>query len=106
MRIYKIAQEYFQYWTDCVSSTADQINAMLDHPSNREISYGVFLKYVGQEQLKELMPSYAWGINTRGLKLKDDRLVSYYKSVYDNMECVYMQHSAIEYVFVSGKEFQ
>lgn len=105
MRIYKIAQAYFQYWTNCVSSTAEQIDAMLDHPSNREISYNTFLRYVGKDQLAEIFPYYNWGSNrNNGLKLKDDYHVSYNKSVYDNMECVYMVHSAIEYVFVSGKE--
>lgn len=104
-RMYKLAQQYFQYWTDCVSSTAEQIDAMLDHPSNRKISYNTFLRYVGKDQLEEIFPYYNWGSNrNNGLKLKDDYHVSYNKSVYDNMACVYMVHSAIEYVFVSGRE--
>jgi hypothetical protein len=103
-RILKIAQQYFKYLTNCVSSTTKQIDAMLNHPSNKKISYNTFLRYVGKDQLQELFSYYNWGSNrNNGLRLKDDYHVSYNKSVYDNMECVYMVHSAIEYVFVSGE---
>lgn len=98
MKIYKIARNNFHYITNCVSSTAEKINSMIDHPSNREINYNTFMNYVSKEQLSELFPYYNWD-NRGGLKLKDDWAVSYYKSVYENNPCVYMVRSAIEYIF-------
>ena len=103
MKIYRIASD-FRYVTDCVSSTAEKIDAMLSHPSNVEIDYDKFMKTVDYQDLKSLFSFYDWD-GTGGLTLKDDWHVGYYSSVYENEPCVYMIHSAIEYVFVEQGGF-
>ena len=79
-----------QFLTTCVASTAEKIDAMVDNA--REITYNTFLRHVGAEELKEF--------NHPSLPLKKDYHVRYFKSKYEGAECVYMVHSAIEYVFV------
>ena len=85
------------FLTDCVSSDARSINAMID--SSREITYRTFLRYVSPGELYSLFPAYARD-SREGLTLKNDWHVRYFKSVYRGKECVYIRHSAIEYVFV------
>ena len=67
----------------------------------RELKYKAFLSHVDKKELEKLFPHYHWkpGRN-RGLRMKDDWAVSYWKSVYDSKPCVYVVHSCIEYVFV------
>jgi len=86
------------YLTNCTNASGRSINNMVNIA--REISYKTFCKYVSQETMQELFPTYSWG-NKRdgGLYIKDDFAVRFYKSTYCGKKCVYIEHSAIEYIF-------
>ena len=99
MKIYRISQHIYHYYINCVSSDGESIGDMVDNA--REIGYNTFVKGIDIEELKELFPFYNWGNRKEnGLKLKDDYAVSYYKSIYEGRPCLYVAHSAIEYVFI------
>ena len=90
-------EEKKHYLTDCVSSDANSINAMIDNA--REIAYRTFIRHVSLEHLLAIFPGYY--LNSRqGLTLKKDWYVTYHSSIYRGKPCVYLCHSAIEYVFV------
>ncbi len=90
-------KETYQFQTTCVSSTAELIDAMTER--SREIKYKTALNLLGAEVLKEFN-IYNWGRGKKkGLKLKNDWAVSYYKSKYNGRKCVYIVHSAIEHIF-------
>ena len=85
------------YLTDCVSSDANSINNMID--DSREIGYRTFIRQVSLEHLLAIFPGY-YRNRRQGLTLKKDWCVSYHRSIYRGTPCVYLCHSAIEYVFV------
>jgi hypothetical protein len=87
-----------EFHISCVEASAKYINAMVDN--SREISYQTLLRHVGFKHLMEIFPSYEQNGAGFGLRFKDDYAVSYYKSKYRGKPCVYVKHSAIEYVFI------
>jgi hypothetical protein len=82
-----------QYETNCVNSTAELIEDMVDNAT--EITFAELVDEVGQEQLDEVFPMY----KDIPLTLETDWSTSYYRSVYDGRPCVYVEHSRIEYIF-------
>jgi len=82
------------YLTNCICSTAELIDEMVEQAT--EIEYSELLKHVTQEKLDEEFPIY---LGCPNLSLESDYTVSYYKSFYDGVECVYVEHSRIEYIF-------
>jgi len=86
----------FRYFTNCIQSTAEAINAMVDQA--REITFSTFARRCDYRGVAQHL-GYAVGADT-GLHLKDDALARYYKSVYRGRPCYYLQHSAIEYIFI------
>jgi hypothetical protein len=85
------------YRTSCVGTTADIIHLMQDNA--KEITYRTFRKYA------EGLDYWAAGMKYDkradvGLTLKNDWHVSYHKSTYMGMPCVYLVHSAIEHIWV------
>ena len=83
-----------RYITNCVDSTGDAINGMVEHKKCREITYRTFLKHVSFQEVMDLFPIY-----DKYMSLKNDWHVSYFKSFFEGNPCVYMCHSAIEYIF-------
>ena len=83
-----------QYLINCVGSTAELISAMVEQAE--EITYEELLQHVTQEELDSVFTMY----EDCPLTLEKDWHVSYFKSIYDGEPCVYVCHSAIEYVFV------
>lgn len=90
----------YRFFTNCILSTAEKIREMTD--TAQEITFATFCKHVDMEDLRNVVNGYAWG-SEKGLHLKDDFMVSYWKSVYDGRPCYYMDHSRIEYIFVGDK---
>jgi len=90
------------YLTCCVASTAAKIRAMRDR--ERRIGYATARKAIGGETLDDWASAmrYDTGSERGGLRLQNDFAVSYYRSVYDGKPCVFIEHSAIEYIFVRG----
>ena len=88
-----------RYHINCVNSTAEKIDDMIDQA--RDITYKTFISHIEKGELSDLFPFYVWGPGrAKGLRLKNDCAVSYYKSKYEGQECVYINHSAIEYIFI------
>ena len=81
------------YLTCCVNSPARFIQTMIDKA--REITCNTFLRRVGIE-----VEGFGYVRRGKGLKLRDDYHVRFYKSKYRGKLCYYMVHSAIEYVYV------
>lgn len=88
----------YEYVTSCVDAKGCDIEDMVDNAE--EVDYEEFMDAVGQEQVEELFSFYDWSDNPESLTLKDDYAVSYYKGKYKGEDCYFIQHSAIEYVFV------
>ncbi len=85
-----------QYYTNCIGSTAEAINNMIDRA--REITYKTFLKHVDWREVSEM---FGYDLSPKqGLTLKNDWHIGYYKSVYKGRPCYYLTHSAIEYIFI------
>ena len=89
----------YTYKTNCVNSTARLIHDMVDN--SREIAWKTFLKYVDVETVKDVFPYYSYRNEKTGcgFHIKDDYTVSFHKSKYRGKPCVYIYHSAIEYIF-------
>ena len=100
MKIYRIAESEYRYWTNCTASTAEKINSMTNHPSNEEVDYDEFLYSVSKDEIQSLFSQYDWD-NEGGLKIEDDYAVSFYESVYENMPCCYISLYCIFYHFPS-----
>ncbi len=76
----------FIFETDCVSAKGDDIIDMVDQA--REIKVSTFLKRVDIDPTE-------WGVD-----LREDWHVRFYKSKYKGKPCYFLEHSAIEYVYV------
>jgi len=91
-----------QFVTTCVCADAEDINLMVDN--EQEIEYPEFLDEVRVHDLKQLFPDYDWtdfeGKPGFGFTLGEDYAVSFHKSEFCGEPCIYLVHSAIEYVFI------
>jgi hypothetical protein len=89
----------YLYVTCCVDGghggAGEAIHDMVD--KSVEITYGTFLKYVGPKQIREVFPSYG-----HGLTLGNDYHVRFHKSRWYGIPCVFVVHSAIEYIFTQN----
>jgi len=90
----------YQYITNCVNSTAENIDEMVDNA--KELTYKTFIKYVNWKDASRLL-NYDTHYK-RGLLLKNDWAVSYHKSTYIGLPCFYVRWSAIEWIFIKSTE--
>jgi hypothetical protein len=90
-----MSKEY-HYETSCVSANAEDINEMTE--AAVQVSYGTLLKHC--EGIKEWERNM--GYRRPGLSLKNDWLVSFWKSKYQGRDCYYICHSAIEHIWVKA----
>jgi len=97
----------YRYLTNCVNSTAEKINAMVEE--SRRITWKTFRRYVPVGEVRLTFSFYSYqgetynqetGELTAPLHIKDDWGVGFYKSKYEGQPCVYIQHSGIEYIFM------
>jgi hypothetical protein len=92
-----------RYLTNCVSlSMGDvpDIDAMIE--GARQIGYRTARHAIGHNALAEVFPDYDWRQRPRDLTMKRDWHVGYYRSTFRGVRCVYVKHSAIEYIFVEA----
>jgi len=85
-----------EYLINSVSSTAELIDTMVDNA--KQIEANTFFKQVSLKEVNEM-----FGYNRYGKQLssiKKDYHVAYFKGKYENQECYYLVHSAIEYIYV------
>lgn len=82
-------------------ATSDELHEMYD--VEREISYRTFAKHVDIVPL-EVGMKYAVG-REKGLRLSQDWAVRFYRSKFRGQPCYYMDHSAIDHIFVFPEQF-
>jgi len=86
----------YQYYTNCVASTAEAIINMTDKA--KKITYETFIKHVDWREVSKL---FGYELHPKqGLTLKNDFCVGYYKSVYKGHPCYYAAWSGIEHIFI------
>lgn len=90
----------YVYKTDCVHSDANSINDMIDR--SREVSYNLLKKHCAGLREWEVNNGYKRD-GSKGLTLRNDYAVSFYKSKYRGMDCYYIRWSAIEFVWVKQR---
>ena len=81
-----------QYVTCCVDSTAEKIDDMVYNA--REITCQTFLRNADID-----VEAFGYVKSGRGLRLKSDWAVSFFKSKFCGKPCYYMAHSCIEYIY-------
>jgi len=86
----------YRFETTCVSSTAEKIDAMTEQA--RPVTLATLRRHCQGLPEWERAMSYATG-SQRGLHLKDDWAVHFYRSRYDGAHCYYIEHSLIEHIW-------
>jgi hypothetical protein len=66
----------------------------------RPIGYRTARHAIGRDALASTFPDYDWRRRPHDLTMKRDWHVGYYRSTFRGKRCVYVVHSAIEYIFV------
>lgn len=109
----------YRYLTNCVDSTAqlhggdvgaagEAINEMVNEA--RDITWATFRKHVGVDEVRRVFPQYSYqrehhnpstGELTAPMHIKDDYAVGFHRGVYMGHRAYYIQHSRIEYIFVT-----
>ncbi len=92
----------YKYLTNCVDSDdGPGIADMVDQA--REITWETFRHRVSVSEVKAKFPLY-WEINAKPAHIKDDWSVRFYSSEYKGKRCYFIDHSAIEYIWVAQEE--
>lgn len=92
----------FVFITDCVNARGEDIRNMVDHDRCHQITRRTFLQRVDyQAVMADIETALGYG---PWLHMASDWAVSYWKSFYRGVPCVYFNWSAIEYVFVAEKD--
>ena len=87
----------YHFVTNCIASDSQSIRDLVD--SQKDITLRTFREAIGVSQWKELLATLGYD---RHLPISRDWHVGYYKSVYQGNPAVFLRHSAIEWIFVSG----
>lgn len=87
----------YRFTIDCVSSCAADIGPMVDQAD--EINFREFRRYVDQDEIDRVFPFY---LDVPGLSIDTDYHVTFWESEYRGRHCVFIVHSAIEYVFTKS----
>lgn len=93
----------YRFATTCVQASPRHIQTMVE--GARPISCKAFLRNVGRAEAEDAFPDYCWcrKAGCPNLHLRQDWAVRFYRSTFEGKPCVYVDHSAIEYVFVGQK---
>ena len=91
-------QFYFSH--DCSHTTAELLEAMYD--ADRDITLTTMRKHCPEMNDWALAHGYATH-KRRGLRLCEDRYVSYHRSTFDGQPCYYMTWSAIDFIFLKKR---
>jgi hypothetical protein len=89
----------YRYVGNCTNqSCAPHLEDMMDQA--KEVSYRTLISAVGLDRVKETFPNFDWSSRPRGVTMRNDYAVSYYRSIYNGSPCYYIRESGIEYIFV------
>ena len=87
----------YRFETTCINSTAKWINEMKDKA--KPIGYRTMLQRC--EGLLDMAQELGYERHPqKGLTLKNDFYVGFYRSVYRGRKCYYMVYSGIEFIWV------
>lgn len=81
---------------DCSQNEVPALHAMTEQA--RSISFRTFAARCNWKPIAAMM-GYTVGPG-KGLRLAHDRCVKFFRSTWNGKPCYYMQHSAIEFVFM------
>ena len=105
MNWYKKAQKQYYYALNCTDLESGMpIQEMIDRAE--DISWEEFNKHVSNQEIRSIFGNiydYDDKDNGAGLKFQDDYAVSFHMSFYEGTPCYYLDHSAIEYIFLPGE---
>jgi hypothetical protein len=90
------SDKLYRFQTSCVAAAAADIEAMTDDDVQVEVTYTEMAKHC---DLRSFESTFGYGPDI-GLELKDDTMVSYWKSTYQGRPCYFLDHSRIEYIWV------
>lgn len=83
---------------DCPSVLIKELNFIKDN--KKEINYRAFLTNIDKVKFSDICEDLGYAHHyTKGMIIKDDPYVSYYKCKLPHSTAYIMIHSAIEYVF-------
>jgi hypothetical protein len=88
----------FHFLTRCIEAQADELHDMDDRAI--EITYGTFMRHVDRREVEQYLPATYEQDARRGLTLKNDYAVRYYRSVFRGKRCYGIDHSSIDHIFV------
>lgn len=88
--------------TDVHPSDVDALHATIE--ARQEISMRTFWSKVDRRELANLFPGYLWDPydRGRGLRMRDDFFITYYRSTWKGRRCYYVLWSGIEHIFVEA----
>ena len=69
---------------------------------SRDITYQTFVRNVGRESLAREFPQYNWARGGKGIRLKNDPYVKYYKSYFRGKLCYGVDWSSIDHIWVKA----
>lgn len=92
------------FLADCVGADGDEVNAMRD--TAIEITLATFRSYIHRDAYTELLAYFGYprrnGKNS--FCIKNDWHVSYHRSTFRTLPCVYMRHSGIEHIYTANAQ--
>lgn len=87
-----------RFITTCVHSTAAVIDEVIER--QHSIARATFCKHVDARERKDVERQLGYAVeHEKGLHMKDDCYVSYWRSIYRGRPCVGFDWSAIEHIF-------
>lgn len=85
----------------CISAGMKNLDALIKMcDTAKPITHRTFRHHLDREQYQHLTRSLGYSAGRGGLTLPKDFHVGYYRSTYHQKPCVFLTHSAIEYIFV------
>jgi hypothetical protein len=93
----------FRFETTCESVPQHKVHLLHDMDERaREVSYETVRRRLGTAELQVTFPDYIWGAGRkRGLRMKNDWAIRYYRSRYNGRVCYDVDHSSIDHIWVS-----
>jgi len=105
MNWYKKAQSQYYYALNCTDLEEGMpIQEMIN--KEEKVSWEEFNEHVSNAEIRNIFGNiydYDDKDSGTGLKFQDDYTISFYKSFFEGTPCYYLDHSGIEYIFLSGQ---
>ena len=83
----------------CCDGSMNQYDFDELYGNDREITYATFARHVDIPIISEYL-GYHFGPGDKGLRIRDDRCVKFFTSVFHGLRCWHMDWSAIDHIFL------